>query len=131
MQIRGMENELKINMGENNRQKGFEEEALAAKYLQSCGYRIIDRNFYCSSGEIDIIAVEDEYMCFVEVKFRSSSRDGYPTEAVDIRKMKRIINASRVYLYMKGKDEFTPCRYDVVSILGNKCELIRNAFDLM
>lgn len=87
------------------------------------------RNYYCKAGEIDIIAENEGYLCFIEVKYRGSSRDGYPYEAVDLRKMKRITKAAMFYMNMCGLPESTPCRFDVVSILGEEIELIKNAFD--
>lgn len=113
----------------NNRSTGTEYETKAVRFLLDNGYRIRQRNFYSKAGEIDIITESDGYLCFVEVKYRGSSRDGYPYEAVDIRKMKRITKAAMFYMNMCRMPETTPCRFDVVSILGDEFELIKNAFD--
>lgn len=114
----------------NNRETGTEYEDKAAAYLCSNGYTILKRNFYTRAGEIDIIAENEGYLCFVEVKFRSDDTDGLPLEAVDLRKIRRISKAAVRYLHMCGLDvDYTPCRFDVVSILGTEITLIKNAFD--
>lgn len=77
-------------MTENKRQTGSFYEDKAAEYLESIGYDIICRNFYGKGGEIDIVAKDNEALVFVEVKYRSSVRYGFPEEAVDYRKQYRI-----------------------------------------
>ncbi len=58
-------------------------------------------------------------------------KDGFPEEAVDARKIKRISRAAMVYLFSNGLDEATPCRFDVVALLGSDVRLIKNAFEIM
>ena len=70
----------------NKRQIGFEQEHQAELFLEKSGYRIRVKNFYCKAGEIDIIAENDGYLCFIEVKYREGLENGFPEEAVDIRK---------------------------------------------
>lgn len=105
---------------------GYEE--LAAAYLMEQGYAVIGRNFSCRSGEIDIIARDGEYLVFVEVKYRRDKRAGDPAEAVDYRKQQHIRRAAEYYLYRNRVSESMPCRFDVVSILGDEITLIRDAF---
>ena len=93
------------------------------------GYRIIERNFYCKAGEVDIIAYDAEYLCFIEVKYRKDLSDGYPEEAVDVRKARRITKSAMFYMNMCRIPASTPCRFDVVSILGDEIRVIKNAFD--
>lgn len=119
----------KRNTNENNRILGTRIEAEAKSFLINLGYQIIECNFRCKSGEIDIIAKEDNYLVFIEVKFRFSTKNGLPAEAVDFRKMKRIINTAKYYMLIHGYSEFTPCRFDVIVKLDTKMELIKNAFD--
>ena len=69
-------------MTENKRQTGSFYEDRAAEYLESIGYDILCRNFYGKGGEIDIVAKDNETLVFVEVKYRSSVRYGFPEEAV-------------------------------------------------
>ena len=79
----------------NKREKGTEYEAVAAKYLEGCGYEIISLNYRCRVGEIDIIAKDEEYLVFVEVKYRKNERMGSPFDAVDFRKQQKIIKVSQ------------------------------------
>lgn len=65
-------------------------EERAAQHLRACGYDIIERNWRCTQGEIDIVAVRDDLLCVVEVKTRRSDRFGHPFEAVDERKRRRL-----------------------------------------
>lgn len=112
----------------NKRAVGAVYEERAAEYLERLGYRIIRRNYRCRSGEIDLIAEQDGYLVFVEVKFRSSLHTGYGFEAVDWRKRQRIIRAARWFLMETHADGCVPCRFDVVSFLGNEIEVIQDAF---
>lgn len=115
----------------NKRRLGNAKEQLAAEYLTRQGYRILQTNYYCRGGEIDIIAEDGDYLCFIEVKYRSDTSDGYPEDAVDMRKIRRISRSALFYLNMCGLPDTTPCRFDVVSILGDEFSLIRDAFDAM
>lgn len=111
----------------NKRTVGTIYEAKAAEYLERIGYQIIERNYRCCMGEIDLIAKHQSYLVFIEVKFRKNIHTGYGTEAVDWRKQKRIIAAARWYLMEKRKGEI-PCRFDVISFQGEEIQLIQDAF---
>ena len=95
---------------------GPEGEQIAADYLVRQGYRIIERNYRFHRNEIDIIALQKETLCFIEVKTRSSSAKGHPAEAVTLQKQREIIKAARAYLALY-RDIDTDCRFDVVAIL--------------
>lgn len=112
----------------NKRSLGKEKELLAAEYLEKKGYCILERNFFCRQGEIDLIAMSPEReLVFVEVKYRTDSRNGFPEEAVDRKKQAKLKKASQMYLYRYPYS--IPCRYDVISILGNEIRQIENAFN--
>ena len=113
----------------NKRKIGKEQEDRAVKYLTAQGYRVLTTNFYCNAGEIDIIAKDGDYLCFIEVKYRSNISSGYPEEAVDPRKAGRIARSALYYMNMAGYAEDTPCRFDVVSMLEDEIYIIKNAFD--
>jgi len=66
--------------------KGHEGEQIACKFLKKRGYKVIEKNYKCKYGEIDIIAVEKNVLCFIEVKSRRSIEYGLPEEYVDKRK---------------------------------------------
>lgn len=112
----------------NKRDTGGCYEQAAANYLGSRGYELISRNYRCRQGEVDLICRHGKYLVFVEVKYRSSPVMGSPAEAVDHRKQERIRRVAAFYLYSHGLAEDTPCRFDVVSILGQRIEVIQNAF---
>lgn len=113
----------------NKREIGTLYENKAAHFLMSQGYEIIDRNFRCRFGEIDLITRAEDYLCFIEVKFRSNTYKGHPAEAINFRKMKRIVRTAQYYLLTHQFSTDTPCRFDVVVILEDEISLIKNAFD--
>lgn len=112
----------------NKREVGERYEALAADYLRRQGYRIVEKNYRCRSGEIDLIARDREYLVFVEVKYRADSACGSPLEAVDLRKQRKLIRAAQFYLLAHGYGTEVNCRFDVVAVLGDEITLLRNAF---
>lgn len=104
----------------------------ACLYLMKNGYKIIDRNFYCKQGEIDIVAVsKTNELVFVEVKTRRSLNYGAPCESVTYFKVKHIIASSKYYIYLNHFYNL-PVRYDVIEIFTNnnnyKINHIINAF---
>lgn len=113
----------------NKRQVGAHYEQAAARYLEQQGYRIIESNFRCRYGEIDLVAREGAYLVFVEVKYRKDTGAGEPLEAVDYRKQRQISRTAFFYLLCRGYGEDTPCRFDVAAILGEEMRVIKNAFD--
>lgn len=90
-------------------------ENLSTKYLIKKGYKIVDRNFRCKSGEIDIIAENKDYLIFIEVKTRSSLCYGKPQDAVHKYKRKNMIKTARYYLYI-NKFENRFIRFDIIEI---------------
>lgn len=116
----------------NKRQIGADKEAFVCEWLEKRGYMILERNFRCRSGEIDIVAREGGYLVFVEVKYRSHGTNGLPEEAVDIRKQRVISRVALYYLRRFGYGETTPVRFDVVALFGEEdfsVSLYQNAFD--
>jgi putative endonuclease len=120
-----MKNKIKITTGK----KG---EKIAADFLKKNGYRIIDKNFRCPLGEIDIVAREKSTIVFVEVKTRKSSELGYPEQAVGIKKQKKMSQLA-LWFMQKKKIIDVGARFDVVAITmlssGNEIKLFKNAFD--
>lgn len=119
----------------NKREVGALYEQLAGQYLEQQGYKILQYNYRCPIGEIDIIAREEEYLVFCEVKYRKTAKQGMPQEAVTIKKQKTISKCAQYYL-MKHPFGMTSVRFDVVAIDGSKNQgetvtLIRNAFDFI
>ena len=112
----------------NNRRVGASYEELAARYLTMNGYNIVERNFRCRIGEIDLIGWDGAYLCFIEVKYRSGTGKGDPAEAITYRKIRRICKTAQFYMLMRKIPQDTPCRFDVALILENEITLIKNAF---
>ena len=114
----------------NNRKKGGTYEAVAAEYLISCGYNILEQNYRKRSGEIDIIAQKDDVIIFCEVKYRSSNKQGDPLEAVGYRKQLQISKMAAHYMISHGLSSEASIRFDVIGIWGNgKLSHIKNAFE--
>ena len=86
----------------NQRQLGSLYEERATEYLKTKGYRILERNFRNRMGEIDIIAKDGAYFCFIEVKYRTSNRYGSPLEAVGYRNGDDGRLSPRVRIYRQG-----------------------------
>jgi putative endonuclease len=91
-------------------------EELAAAFLAEKGFRIVDRNFRCASGEIDIVCEDGKTLVFVEVKTRSRATRGEPGEAVGPAKKARLVKAASLYL-SRRKAWDRPCRFDLVGVL--------------
>lgn len=115
----------------NKRKLGARVEQQVKEYLMGQGFDILELNYRCRQGEIDIIAREQEYYVFIEVKYRSTLQYGTPQEAVGSAKQKRICGAAKYYLYCHKLGEFTPVRFDVAAVMGNTISYIKNAFELV
>jgi len=112
----------------NNIGRGKYGEQLACRYLISKGYKILERNYDCYAGEIDIIASKDDYIVFVEVKARATNAFGTPSAAVDRTRQARYVRAAQAYLLPRGMQD-CDCRFDVIEIYGeDKVEHITDAF---
>ena len=112
----------------NKRATGSEFEQKAAKALEKKGYHILEMNYHCRIGEIDIVARDGSYLVFVEVKYRKNSKKGMPIEAVNFSKQKNISATAAFYLMSHHYDDSVCVRFDVVSILGDDVEVLKNAF---
>ena len=112
---------------------GKEGEEKALRFLKKRGYRIIEQNYVCNLGEMDIIAKEKDTLVFVEVKTRTSTAFGPPQLAVTPFKQRQLSKVA-LYFLKEKKLEDVKARFDVVAILlspeKEEIELIRDAFDL-
>jgi putative endonuclease len=110
---------------------GRRAEILAAGELGRRGYRIVGSNYHCRYGEIDLIAKDGETLVFVEVRSKTSTGHGLPSETVDAVKQKKLIMTARCYLTEKDLRDLS-CRFDVVEVIFQdekpKIEVIQNAF---
>jgi putative endonuclease len=120
-------------MSLTGKRTGKKGEELAAAYLAETGYRIIERNYRCFFGEIDIVAWEGDTLVFAEVKSRRTEAYGTPQLAVGREKQDKISRIALNYLSDKHLRDH-PARFDVVAVkllpAGTSIELIRDAFEL-
>jgi len=126
---------IHMNHGQKMEKKelGKKGEEKALRFLKKRGYRIIEQNYVCKMGEMDIIAKEKDTLVFVEVKTRTSMAFGPPQLAVTKFKQRQLSKVALNFLKEKRLED-VKARFDVVAILlapeGEEIELIRDAFDL-
>lgn len=113
----------------NQRETGTIYEQKALDYLLEQGCRLVQKNYRCPRGEIDLIVRDSDYLVFVEVKYRRGSGRGNPLEAVTLEKQRKISRTAAWYLYQKYRDQEVPCRFDVVGICGGQIRWIQDAFE--
>ncbi|MCH5159741.1 MAG: YraN family protein [Clostridiales bacterium] len=111
----------------NTRIVGRRGEDSAIDYLKTQGYIILDRNYSCKMGEIDVVAWDGEFVVFIEVKSRKDTAFGLPREAVDWRKQKTIVKVAEYWLYKNKRTGF-PVRFDVVELLAGHVNHLVDAF---
>lgn len=100
----------------DSKELGRRGEELAAQYLTAHGCSIVQKNYRCPMGEIDIIARRGELVIFVEVKTRRSGRFGRPGSAVDFFKQQKIIRSASWYIRQKGLED-SRFRFDVLEVM--------------
>ena len=105
-------------MGEVDRSRlGSEAEEQCVAWLERAGYRICERNWLVREGELDIVAERDGYLCFVEVRMRTSAVFGDPSLTVTRGKQRRVVRAALRYLQRKPAAR-RMIRFDVMTVLG-------------
>jgi len=117
----------------HNKELGRQGEEEAVNFLKKKGYKILERNFKNKLGEIDIVAKDNNTLCFVEVKTRSNLRFGIPQEAVTFSKQRKLNKIALSYL-KKYNLLNAPARFDIVSVIiydtAVNTELIKDAFSV-
>jgi putative endonuclease len=121
-------------MSSSNQETGVIGENISERYLLKEGYEILERNFRCRLGEIDIIARRGSYICFVEVKTRHGNFFGNPCEAVNHIKQKRIWRIAEFYIQKNKLFDFS-FRFDVIEVVLDRgrsytLRFIRDAFQI-
>jgi len=116
---------MRAKTNDTTTSRGREAEERAARHLERCGLRVIERNFRVRGGEIDLICNAGKTLVFVEVRQRTRSDFGGAGASIDAGKRRRIILAARHYI--AGRPE-RDCRFDCVLIDGEQLEWIPNAF---
>lgn len=102
-----------------------EERALA--YLQQQGLRLVDRNFRCKMGEIDLIMRQDAVLIFVEVRARANDRHGGAAASITPAKQRRLVRTAQFYL--QRLRVLPACRFDVIAIDGDTLRWLRNVIE--
>lgn len=110
-----------------NKVKGLNGEEIAKKYIKSQRFKILELNYSNFCGEIDIIALDNDCYVFIEVKTRSSLDFGRPGEAVNKFKQNHIKKTAQAYMIL-NKIKNVPVRFDVIEVLPEEINHIRNAF---
>jgi putative endonuclease len=109
--------------------RGASAEAVATGVLERAGYRIIERNYRCAIGELDIVAQDGPVLAFVEVRSRADAAHGDAAEMVDRRKRRQVSRVAECYL-AERQPTADRMRFDVVAITGQEVELIKDAWRL-
>ena len=118
-----------------NKDIGTLGENISINYLKDSGYNILEKNFRCKCGEIDIIAINKGYICFIEVKTRYGINFGVPAESVVYSKQHKIYKTAQVYISWRNIEN-SNFRFDVIEVILNSANNdfsvnhIENAFQL-
>ena len=112
----------------DKKSKGQFAERRACRYLQRQGLKLVDKNYRCTRGEIDLIMRDKEQLVFVEVRYRENQRHGTGIDSVDSKKIKKLILTARHYLASHQLD--VPARFDIVGFDASlNPQWISNAFN--
>lgn len=122
-----------MSLNNAKQELGKEGERVAEQYLKKKGYKLIERNYRCAGGELDLIVLDRRVVVFVEVKTRTGQGFGSPIEAVEFHKQRKMIQAAQYFLTEKKLHQ-RDARFDVIGVSwpGRKpvVEHIENAFEL-
>lgn len=99
----------------------------ALSFLQGQGMQLVERNFRCKVGEIDLIMREAQSLVFIEVRKRAPGRHGAAADSIDARKQRRLIGAAQLFLQRYPCPP--ACRFDVIAIDGERIDWLRNAIE--
>jgi len=105
-------------MKDYNRDIGILGEDISENHLKNLGYRIIEKNFRCKCGEIDLIAKNKGYICFIEVKTRYGTNFGMPSESVTFSKQNKICKTAQIYISRRNIID-SNFRFDVMEVILN------------
>ncbi|ALO35953.1 hypothetical protein CMT41_15395 [Colwellia sp. MT41] len=113
--------------------KGKISEQFAQQFLVKQGLSLIDKNYHCRQGEVDLIMLDGDTYVFIEVKYRKSKAFGGALAAISSSKQQKVKHCVTFYLHQAGLNEYnTPCRIDVVALEGDinnpQVTWLKNAF---
>ena len=123
---------LKIFQRSVAKSKGFAYEQFAASYLQQQGLTILVRNYNCLLGEIDLIAVDEQHLIFIEVKARRNQKMMSIRETIGYAKQQKLIRTAQHFLINNQQYINWPMRFDFVGIEtdSNRVDWLHNAFSI-
>jgi len=113
----------------NTREIGNKYEDKSVEILIKNSYKILERNYQNKYGEIDIIAQKDDEIVFIEVKYRKTNKFGYGYEAVDRKKLFKIVKLAQLYMQSKKYEKYK-MRFDCMSYLEDELDWIKNIVDM-
>lgn len=111
----------------NNRRRAVTGEQAALDYVKKLGYEIVDRNYICKSGELDLVALDGDTVVVIEVKTRESIRFGSAIESITPTKVRNILSATK-YMLSEKKLHGRPFRFDIICVTRGEIEHIKDAF---
>lgn len=103
----------------NRKQFGYRGEDIAEKYLRAKGFNVMERNFRCRMGEIDIIAERSKEIYFIEVKTRKNTEFGHPFESITLRKQRQIYKIAQYFLLKNRKYATSVCHFSAIGMILN------------
>lgn len=112
----------------NKRTIGSHYESRVAAFLEKQGFEILERNYRCRYGEIDLIARDGNDLVFIEVKYRKTDCAGTALEAIDEKKAAQVRRVASIYLFQRRYAESTSVRFDAAGVDGEQITYIKNAF---
>ncbi|MFN0026513.1 MAG: YraN family protein [Acidimicrobiales bacterium] len=118
-------------LSQGRRRLGQVGERLAALHYAQAGFEVVDTNWRCRQGELDLVARKGSLVVFVEVKNRSSTAYGHPLEAVTAQKQQRLRRLAALWFQehrRSGEQAHLEARFDVVAVLDGRLEVVTNAF---
>jgi putative endonuclease len=118
-------------MTRSKQQTGQRAEIAACQYLQSQGLRLVEKNYSCKQGEIDLIMKDDEALIFIEVRYRKSADFGSSLDTITASKQRRIIRSAQHYLQQHHLDDQIDCRLDAIGLdASDQIIWIKDAFQV-
>ncbi len=100
-------------------QSGEQAEQIAHDYLKAKGLRLIEANYRCRVGELDLVMLDGQVLVIIEVRYRKSSRIAGPLQTIDSHKRRRLALAARHFLMRHGHLQDRPIRFDVIGLTGS------------
>lgn len=113
----------------NSKGIGNNAEQEACRFLESKGFILLEKNYTCRVGEIDLIMQDLDDIVFVEVRFRKHDRYGLAIETIDGVKQRKLLRTANYFLQQNRWIDKRNCRFDVIAIQGCELEWIKNAFE--